>query len=376
MGFLLGCSNNHEVISKASPHTIKKFELIEAYILTWAQKLLQNRFCEGIVFIDCMCNSGLYHDENDHLIHGTPIRVSKILRDAAGQYPNKKIFVYLNDNSPEKIEKLKKNLPKEKSNFRYQITVEDCNCLLKRIGKNLEKKKSYHYFLLYDPYDATIDWDALSPFFRSWGEILINHMVSDPIRAIKQVKKESAKEKYEKTYLSDFEDLIPCGSDKVAYEKRVSQIIDSLKGNPDREYYVASFPFFNTQNSLLYDMVHCTSNKAGFKLFKETAWKVFGGKSSTKNTHGEEDQMVFGFDGEISIKTKTDERCYYVKDIADFLHETFLGRKDVAFSEVWGMLDDHPIFPSGGYRNEIKSELKSRYGDTYSRNTFSFSDRR
>ena len=33
------------------------------------------------------------------------------------------IFVYLNDNSPEKIEKLKENLPKEKSNFRYQIII-------------------------------------------------------------------------------------------------------------------------------------------------------------------------------------------------------------------------------------------------------------
>lgn len=45
------------VISKASPHTIKKFELIEEYIKSWAQKLLLTESCNGLIFIDCMCNS-------------------------------------------------------------------------------------------------------------------------------------------------------------------------------------------------------------------------------------------------------------------------------------------------------------------------------
>ena len=47
------------VISKASPHTIKKFELIEEYIKSWAQKLLLTESCNGLIFIDCMCNSGV-----------------------------------------------------------------------------------------------------------------------------------------------------------------------------------------------------------------------------------------------------------------------------------------------------------------------------
>ena len=56
----MASSNNDKLISIAKPHTIKKFELIESYVETWAQKLLQNNWCEGIVFIDCMCNSGIY----------------------------------------------------------------------------------------------------------------------------------------------------------------------------------------------------------------------------------------------------------------------------------------------------------------------------
>ena len=59
---------------------------------------------------------------------------------------------------------------------------------------------------------------------------MINHMVSDPVRAITQVKKNDTKKKYEATYLTDFGELVPFGSDKDAYQKRVEHIIDVLKG--------------------------------------------------------------------------------------------------------------------------------------------------
>ena len=50
----MASSNNKQLISIAKPHTIKKFELIESYIETWVQKLLNNPKCKRIVFIDCM----------------------------------------------------------------------------------------------------------------------------------------------------------------------------------------------------------------------------------------------------------------------------------------------------------------------------------
>ncbi len=108
--------------------------------------------------------------------------------------------------------------------------------------------------------------------FQKLGEVLINHMVSDPVRAITQAKRKSTKEKYENTYLADFEKLVPYGSDKKAYENRVREIITTLKGN--RKYYVAAFPFYNSQNSQVYSLLHCTSNEEGFKLYKKCAWKV------------------------------------------------------------------------------------------------------
>lgn len=186
----MASKNNNELISRASLHTQKKFELIEKYIMPWAQKLMNNVSCKGLVFIDCMCNSGLYRDENGATIEGTPLRVAHILRDIAGQYPFKQVYLYFNDRDAAKTALLSEKIPKETANFHIEITCKDASELLKTIGPKLNQP-NLHYFLLYDPYDASINWEALLPFFRYWGEVMINHMVSDPVRAIGQVKRKA-----------------------------------------------------------------------------------------------------------------------------------------------------------------------------------------
>lgn len=342
------------VISKASPHTIKKFELIEEYIKSWAQKLLLNDSCNGLIFIDCMCNSGIYTDDDGNLVKGTAVRVSEALREAARTYTEKNIHIYLNDKDKARVDELKKHLPQDERNFKIVTSCGDAHEQLLTIGPQLCGTGNLHYFLLYDPYDASIDWKALLPFFRNWGEVMINHMVSDPVRAITSAKKKTTKEKYENTYLEDFEKLVPYGSDKKAYEARVEEIIDSLKGS--RRYYVSAFPFYNTQNSLVYNLIHCTSNKVGFRLYKKSAWKVFGAQSSTKHS-AENRQLSFDFNGKIVIEE--DDSCLHVVDIARYLDRSFRGRKQVPLNELWELLDNHPIFPSEGLRDEVKNELKS-----------------
>ena len=51
-----------------------------------------------------------------------------------------------------------------------------------------------------------------------------------------------------------------------------------------------------------------------------------------------------------------------MRDIAKYLQEHFKGRQMVPLNELWELLDDHPIFPSEGYRNDIKKELVATYG--------------
>lgn len=351
-------SRKKNVIDTAHPHTIKKFELIEEYIKSWAQKLMLYENCNTLVFIDCMCNSGVYYDDGGNLVEGTPVRVAKVLLEVARTYTRNTVQIYLNDINEARVEELKKHLPPNERNFQIVTQHVDASELLRTIGPQLYQAGHLHYFLLYDPYDASIDWEALIPFFRNWGEVLINHMVSDPVRAITSAKRKTTKEKYENTYLEDLEKLVPYGSDKQAYEKRVEEIIETLKG--PRSYYVSAFPFYNSHNSQVYSLVHCTSNREGFKLYKKCAWKVFGGKSSTKNTHVFAGQLVFDPTG--GITTSTDESCFCVNDIAKYLSRAFAGKAGVQLEEMWELLDEHPIFPSEGYRAEIKKALAEIYG--------------
>lgn len=349
------------IITKANPHTIKKFELITKYIEAWSQKLMLNKYCNGLIFIDCMCNSGVYEDQNGKLIYGTPIRVAKVLLDVARTYTNKMVNIYFNDLNKKRVRELEKYLPENERNFKIITSSENAVSLLEHIGPQLSETSHYNYFLLYDPYDARIDWKVLLPFFRHWGEVMINHALLDPVRAITSAKSNSAIEKYEHTYLTDFENLVPYGSDKKAYEKRISQILNYMKGN--RRYYIASFPFYNSKNSLQYDLIHCTSNIEGYKLYKNCAWKVFGGKSSTKKINSQYIQLEINFDEESDseIDEPIDEGCYTIHDIAGYLQHVFSGQKKVPLDRIWGVLAYHPIFPSGVFRNEIKNELFQYY---------------
>ena len=373
----MASSNNSKIISDAHPHTIKKFELIETYIKSWAHKLMLTDSCTGLIFIDCMCNSGVYKDNDGNTVYGTPIRVATDLLDIARTYTDKQVHLYFNDFDEKKIEELKKHLPTDERNFQIVTTTRDGNELLKWIGPQLNLNSNMHFFLLYDPYDASIDWTALFPFFRNWGEVLINHMISDSVRAIPQVKREDKKKKYEGTYQVDnISELVPYGSNKTTYEKRLLEIIDHMKGSAEREYYVATFPFFNTKNTLVYDLVHCTSHEKGFKLFKSTAWKIFDDKSSSKNRHGNEGQLTLDFFNEGTCSLFLDEYCYDVYNIVSYVQQNFKGQKNVPLDDVWSLLDAHPVFPSDGYKNDIKYILKKYYDAKESKGMMSFTARR
>ena len=370
----MSSNNNSKIISKASPHTIKKFELIEEYLKSWAQKLLQSKICQDLIFIDCMCNSGEYRTETGECIYGTPVRAFRVLMNTAQQYPDKNIKIFFNDYNNEKIEHLKRLLNyDEKPNFKVILKNEDANELLKRLGPGIRKLKNVHCLLIYDPYDASIDWDAVSPFINSWSEVIINHMVSDPSRAVRVTKKDATKKKYEKTYRIPFESLIPYGTNKDAYEERIHQIILDINKNKKRDYYISSFPFFIRTNNIEYNLIHCTRHPKGFNLFKTTAWKTFEGRSSQKDLHGMENQLVLS---EGMITNITDQNCYTLDNVAEYLQNTFDGQNNIKLDDLWRVLEFHPVFPSEGFRNEIKRILKKEYKASIKNGFVSFESRR
>jgi len=354
--------------------------LISEYVKAWVEKLMNFNKCTGVVYIDCMSNSGVYRDVKGNEIDGTPLRVSNIIAEAMKKYPSKMAYLYFNDHDSKKIELLETRLPKRTANFNVYTMDMDANELLRKISEQFFLQfQNMNFLLLYDPYDAAIDWEALMPYLKNWGEVILNHMVSDTIRAARVAKKPSTIEKYEKTYQTNIEELIAFGSDKKAFEETIEGIIKDLSGRADNRYYIASFPFFNSMNVVVYNLIHCTGHLKGFKLFKTTAWKTFGGKSSMKDTHNRQNQMEFLLDektGEMKITAPSDEYCYYIHDIAAYVQEHFRGREEVGMEEVWAYIDEHPVFPTDGYKREITKALKNDYGAKTTRKSITFSDKR
>lgn len=372
---------NNEIITEAKPHTIKKFELIERYVDEWARKILGydgkdgREGSKGIIYIDCMSNSGVYRDENGNQIEGTALRVAKRLNDIVTNYPGKSAILIFNDISEQRIEYLKTVIEKANlTNIQVVYRSEDCNSFLR--GLDLDSyKRQFNTLLLYDPYKAAIDWDAVTPFLNTWGEVIINHMVFDTSRGASQAKKKDVIVRYTETYQEDIGTIIKMGKDKHQLNDAIIAIINKRRtGSPQRKY-IASFPFFTRTNGLVYNLIHCCSNIEGIKLFKRVAWKTFGDKSSFKNTHGDEMQLQFNLTGEGFFDSPTDEDCYFVKDIAKYIYDKYKSNNPLYLTTIYADLDEHPIFPSDGYKNEIKDELRRTYGAKFHRNgTVTFAD--
>ena len=376
----MASSKKNDVISVASPHTIKKFELISKYVEAWVEILLNSQKCNGIVYIDCMSNSGVYRKEKSdgEIIEGTALLVANIIAKAMTKYTSQQAFLYFNDLDSDKIDELNTRLPKMTRNFHIQTYCMDASELLNKISSQFTSVfQGMHFLLIYDPYDANIDWDALMPFMKNWGEIIINHMVSDTLRAAKVAKKQETIDKYERTYRTTIEELVSFGSDRNAYEEKVQKIIQDLCGRKER-YYVASFPFFNKTNSVVYDLIHCTGHHLGFDLFKETAWKTFGDKSSDKKGayDNEYEQLTMNFfTGEIEYDTHADDSCYTMRDVVTYVQKKFKGMTDVPKDDVLNYLADHPVFPTRNYKTKIWNALKKYYGAEVHQQTITFSDR-
>ena len=176
-------------------------------------------------------------------------------------------------------------------------------------------------------------------------------------------------ERYEETYQRDIDSLKE--TDKRELDKIIVSIIKNNVQKTNANYYISLAPFYSRRNGKLYSLIHCTSNIEGIKLYKRITWKTFGNKSSLKKTHYDNNQPTFDFGAEIALQETADPECYTVSDIAKYIFETFNTKKVVLLKEIYADLDKHPIFPSDGYKNEIKAELK-KIGIKISNTTITF----
>lgn len=324
-----------------------------------------------------MCNCGKYYDNDGNIVEGTAIRVVRTINQINSVH-QKQAILYFNDLDNDKILHLKSvidSMDLQYVKIHYYNT--DANELLRMIAK-LDLSK-HNTLLFYDPYQADIDWDALEPFFNTWGEVIINHMVSDVIRGAKSVSNPAKIAKYEKTYHKSIDEIIKtsnCPNNREEFEKITNSIIESCIFTNNKKYYIASFPFYIKTNQLIYNLIYFSWNIKGMTLFKRTAWDTFGGQSSIKHAVSSEmpGQMCLDFDTG-NVKKDVRPGVYTVYDIAKYIYNNYKDRGEVTWDEIYEHLEQHPIFPCDGYKTEIKNVLKDSFRTTNKRNSVIFRNR-
>ncbi|HHY21417.1 MAG TPA: hypothetical protein GX525_05930, partial [Bacilli bacterium] len=212
--------------------TKRKIDFISSYTQSWSNKVLRykpkyGRQSDGIVFIDCMSNSGLYCFQEE-IIDGTSKRIQKIFDgQSKREYEDKDFILVVNDREIDKINCqycIWDNSYSKRTNYEKRIFNKDVDDFLKTDGLNLldeAKRKNYHILLFYDPYDIRFNWKFLKPFLEyPKCDVIITHFWSnDTIRAVGQVTKKDVKDKYEMAYNVKFEILENYFLDKSFYEK-------------------------------------------------------------------------------------------------------------------------------------------------------------
>lgn len=52
----------NKFLDKKKPQTTNKIKYVKSYVENWLRVLCNAKYTEGINFIDCMCNAGVYKD--------------------------------------------------------------------------------------------------------------------------------------------------------------------------------------------------------------------------------------------------------------------------------------------------------------------------
>lgn len=238
------------------------------YVKKWAIISAERKDITEIVFIDCMCNAGVYKDGD----FCTSIEILLVFNECAKQHNDKLFKLYLNDIDNGKLDVLNSVLSTIKipSNVKVYIDNLDVNVYLNKIASNNSIFGYGKSVVLYvDPYNfGTVNISAMQNVLKNnYCELIYNFFISDYVR-----NWSNAKDK-----------IIHClgRNDIDTKDKLISYMKEQLKiGN--MKYYF-SYQFKTTNNVELYQIVFVTPNLRGLEVLKDTLWEVFDGEFAHRN---------------------------------------------------------------------------------------------
>ncbi len=269
---------NEKILDEAKLHTQYKIKYIKDYVRRWLNVAVNYRQ-KNIVFIDSMCNAGIYKNG----IKGTCIEVIELFIEYAKENQSRQFYVFLNDYDKDKIRVLNElisnyNMPNNlKINIKDKDVVEYLSLL---IEKNIFSNSCFT--LLYtDPYNFGIPnlLITIKTFIdKFYCELLFNYFSSDVTR---NKNNTSAKNKMSKIKNELSSVITDINIDDDENKEILNKLISTYKNTKNIKYSFA-YRFNNTNNAELYYIIFFTPNKRGLELIKESIWEVFNGEESFK----------------------------------------------------------------------------------------------
>ncbi|WP_270597985.1 three-Cys-motif partner protein TcmP [Enterococcus asini] len=367
-----GCIECIERVSKITHKGTKnKINFMKRYIGAWYNKVLRNGY-EGVFFIDCMCNAGLYNDSGE-LFAGTSQEAMKsFLNQGNGAYSDKIFKILVNDIDSNRVlcqECVWNRCVSDigaKANVLFDSKNKDVSDFLRTdaiVALREAEQNNYHVLLFYDPYNAKIDWNGLAPFLKSKkADIILTHFMSDPTRGINQAKTEEAKKKYSETYGLPFEKLV-MESETINktffFRQRVKAQISKFTSK-----YVSYGPIFNSKNRVLYDIVLISRAEVSRDLLKRNLYLEY------RDIQKEDDftqGTLFAFES-ISPDDYNSQRAEGVSEKDYFYSPTHFA--EVIYKHFKGQIVLNSTYNEYIYKHEVIPPNANRQIDTILKNQF------
>lgn len=366
---------NEKYLDEAKLHTQYKIKYIKDYVRRWLNVAVNYRQ-NNIVFIDSMCNAGIYKNG----IKGTCIEVIELFIEYAKENQSKQFYVFLNDYDKDKIRVLNElisnyNMPNNlKINIKDKDVVEYLSLL---IEKNTFSNSCFT--LLYtDPYNFGIPnlLTTIKTFIdKFYCELLFNYFSSDVTR---NKNNTSAKNKMSKIKNELSSVITDINIDGDKNKEILNKLISTYKNTKNIKYSFA-YRFNNTNNAELYYIIFFTPNKRGLELIKESIWEVFNGEESFKKQidieksqlklFDTDDLLISTYSGpmkESIIKLALDKRELSYDDIETYVLENSLLKDSHIIKPIINPLLEtgilEKITPDGVRKNNYK-ESKYKIND-------------
>lgn len=304
---------NDNLLDSKKEQTGRKVELIKTYVELYLLVQLNRQEIKNIIFIDSMCNAGMY-DDGDFCssIEVLLLFIKKAQNDTIHEF-----HLVVNDKDLNRIKSTEwlfykvKSLLGDSNNVKFHKFNKDVNeflnCFDSEKNLGIQKYEKNSMILFVDPYNYnSVKFESIEFFLsRYYCELFYNFFSSDYTRN-------------KSKYICNGEvfgfpsSLTP---DELAEEMR-----KRLKTNTKIKYCF-SYNFKTMKQVDLYQIIFATPNAKGLEKLKEAIIKVF--KCNVEHVNSAQTDQLSLFPAEIELETN---RINYAIEARNKILERFSGQ--------------------------------------------------